>query len=105
MGTDVALTVKEVRTVLLTHCIVADDLRPTHIDVPDAAIGGVQHKKLTRHPFVHITGQNLDGECVGCRYRMTLIDPFADKDLQALVLWSRFGKLVCDVLCPYVLLL
>src|SRR5258708_3491062 len=105
MGTDVALTVKEVRTVLLTGCIIADDLRSTHIDVPDAAIGGVKHEKLTWHPFVHITGQNLDGECVGCRYSMTLIDPFADKYLQALVLWSRFGKLFCDVLCHFVLLL
>src|SRR5690242_14432282 len=98
MSTDAALTVKEVRTVFLTGCIVANDLRPTHIGVSDATIGGVKHKKTTWHPLVHIAGQDRDRGCVGCRYRMPLVDPFADKDLQALVLWSRFGKLVGDVL-------
>jgi hypothetical protein len=47
MGTDVALAVKEVRAVRTFRCVVADDLGSAHIDGPDAAMGGVQHKKPT----------------------------------------------------------
>lgn len=50
LHTDVALAVKEVRTVFLASCVVADDLRSTHIHVSDAAIGGEQHKKP---PSIH----------------------------------------------------
>src|SRR5436190_2773568 len=64
MDTDMALTVKEVRAVLLARGVVADDLCSTHIDVPDTTIGGVKHKKPTWHPFVHIAGQDRDCGCV-----------------------------------------
>ena len=51
----------------------------------------MQHEKATRHPFVDIAGQDRDFGCVRARDGATLVDPFADKDLQALVLWPRFA--------------
>src|SRR5438105_3539213 len=88
LRTDIALTVKEVRAVLLAGRVVAEDLRSAHIEVSDAAIGGVQHKKTTRHPFIHIAGQNLHGGRSCACDGLPLVDPLTDKDLQALVLGS-----------------
>src|SRR5205823_14234012 len=95
MRTEVALAVKEVRPVRLARRIVADDLRSPHIAVPDAAIGGMENEEPARHPFVDITGQDLDGRRVRAGDGVALVDPLADKDVQALVRGARHGDALC----------
>src|SRR5262249_6766232 len=63
-----------------------------------AAIRGVKHEKPTRHPFVHITGKDLDRRCLRARNRMSLVDPLADKDIQAFVLGTRYGWLLWNLM-------
>jgi hypothetical protein len=88
---DGAAVVEGVCAVCLARRVIADDLGITHTHVTDAAIGGVEHEYLTRHPFTPIAGQDRAGRRVRARDGLPFVDPLADKHLQAFVLASWLG--------------
>ena len=77
----VPLAVEEVSLILAGCGIVADDLEPSHLDRPDAAVCGVHDEVATRRPVVHVAGEDSRGGSLCTPCRLALGDPTADEHI------------------------
>lgn len=82
----VPLAVEEVSLILAGCGIVADDLEPSHLDRPDAAVCGVHDEVATRRPVVHVAGEDSRGGNLCAPCRLALGDPTADEHIEAVEL-------------------
>jgi len=81
---DVSLAVKKVSAILARRRVIADDLKPSHVNGPDTAVCRVHHELAARRPLIHVTRNDLLRPNFGTPSGLSLGDPSADEDLKPL---------------------
>src|SRR5262245_23335632 len=84
----IALTIEEVRPILLGRGVVSDDLEAADLYRSDAAVCGMHHESAARSPQVDVAGDDLIGSAFGIRYGLSFGDPATDEHAESI----EFGR-------------